>query len=173
MRNDKLSVQLLTHRLRVSSQRKKPSLVLGFFRCRGFSGEATERKNAHRRLRISQREICVSKWLTPHVSRVLLREIAGDFSSGHESTIPHQKKAHICLPDKCVLFSTKFALRASEIASLWNICSANVKYSLTRMWANFISHCDEGAIFHNFRKEIISHSAHAEYFIWEMNEFMI
>ena len=29
-----------------------------------------------------------------------------------------------------VLFSTKFALRASEIASLWNICSANVKYSL-------------------------------------------
>ena len=27
------------------------------------------------------------------------------------------------------------------------------------MWANFISHCDEGAIFHNFRKEIISHSA--------------
>ena len=40
------------------------------------------------------------------------------------------------------LFSTKFALRASEIASLWNICIANVKYSLTRMWANFISHCD-------------------------------
>jgi hypothetical protein len=32
------------------------------------------------------------------------------------------------------------------------------------MWANFISHCDEGAIFHNFRKEIISHSAQAEYF---------
>ena len=29
-----------------------------------------------------------------------------------------QKKAHICLPDKCVLFSTKFALRASEIALL-------------------------------------------------------
>ena len=27
------------------------------------------------------------------------------------------------------------------------------------MWANFISHGDEGAIFHNFRKEIISHSA--------------
>ena len=27
------------------------------------------------------------------------------------------------------------------------------------MWANFISHCDEGAIFHNFRKKIISHSA--------------
>ena len=25
--------------------------------------------------------------------------------------------------------------------------------------ANFISHCDEGAIFHNFRKEIISHFA--------------
>ena len=39
-----------------------------------------------------------------------------------------------------VLFSTKFALRASEIASLWNICFANVKYSLTWMWANFISH---------------------------------
>ena len=40
-----------------------------------------------------------------------------------------------------VFFSTKFALRASEIASRWNICFANVKYSLTRMWANFISHC--------------------------------
>ena len=25
--------------------------------------------------------------------------------------------------------------------------------------ANFISHCAKGAIFHNFRKEIISHSA--------------
>ena len=60
---------------------------------------------------------------------------------------------------KQVLFSTKFALRASEIALLWNICFANVKYSLARMWANFISHCDEGAIFHNFRKKIISHSA--------------
>ena len=55
---------------------------------------------------------------------------------------------------KQVLFSTKFALRASEIASLWNICFANVKYSLTRMWANFISHCDEGAIFHNSRGEL-------------------
>ena len=26
------------------------------------------------------------------------------------------------------------------------------------MWANFISHCDNRAIFHNFRKKIISHS---------------
>ena len=33
-----------------------------------------------------------------------------------------------------VLFSTKFALRASEIALLWNICFANVKYSPVRMW---------------------------------------
>ena len=28
-------------------------------------------------------------------------------------------------------------------------------------------------IFHNFRKEIISHSAGAEYFTWKSNEFMI
>ena len=46
-------------------------------------------------------------------------------------------------------FSVKFALRASEIASLWNICFADVICSLARTWANFISHCDEGAIFHN------------------------
>ena len=31
-------------------------------------------------------------------------------------------------------------LGASEIASRWNICFANVKCSLTRTWANFISH---------------------------------
>ena len=72
-----------------------------------------------------------------------------------KSTSKHRKK-HL---QKQVLFSTKFALRTSEIASLWNICSTNVKYSLARMWANFISHCDEGAIFHNFRKKIISYSA--------------
>ena len=71
-----------------------------------------------------------------------------------KSLLLRQKKAHICLPRQCVLFSTKFALQASEIASLWNICFANVKYSLTRMWANFISHCDEGAIFHNSRSEL-------------------
>ena len=28
---------------------------------------------------------------------------------GFESLMPRQKKAHICLPDKCVLFSTKSA----------------------------------------------------------------
>ena len=33
-----------------------------------------------------------------------------------------------------MLFSTKFALRASEIASLWNICYANVKCLLTQTW---------------------------------------
>ena len=32
------------------------------------------------------------------------------------------------------------------------------------MWANFISHCDEGAIFHNVRQHIISHRATARYF---------
>ena len=32
------------------------------------------------------------------------------------------------------------------------------------MWANFISHCDNGAIFHNFRKKIISHSTQVKYF---------
>ena len=53
----------------------------------------------------------------------------------------------------------------------WNSCA--VKYSLTRMWANFISHCDEGAIFHNFRKGIISHSPQGEYFTWKTPDFMI
>ena len=68
---------------------------------------------------------------------------------GFDSRIPLQKKAHICLPRQCVLFSTKFAL-----AGKWN--SFAVKYLLckyeifaSRMWANFISHCDEVAIFHN------------------------
>ena len=58
--------------------------------------------------------------------------------------ITSSRKKHICVAD--VLFSTKFALRSSEIASLWNICFANVKYSLTRMWANFISHRPKGDI---------------------------
>ena len=69
-----------------------------------------------------------------------------------------QKKAHICLPRQCVLFSTKFALRASEIALLWNICSANVKYSL-RECGQISFHIERSEIFHNFRKEIISHFA--------------
>jgi len=37
------------------------------------------------------------------------------------------------------------------------------------MWANFISHRpmpQAAEIFHNFRKEIISHSAQAEYFTY-------
>ena len=46
------------------------------------------------------------------------------------------RKKHLL---KQVLFSTKFALWASEIASLWNICFANVKCSHMRTWANFIS----------------------------------
>ena len=35
----------------------------------------------------------------------------------------------------------------------------HVKYASGRVGIYFISHCDEGAIFHNFRKKIISHSA--------------
>ena len=50
-----------------------------------------------------------------------------------KSCHPHQKKAHICLPRQCVLFSTKFAFgewnmaSPCEIAPLWNICFANVR----------------------------------------------
>ena len=35
----------------------------------------------------------------------------------------------------------------------------HVKYACGRVGIYFISHCDNGAIFHNFRKKIISHSA--------------
>ena len=58
----------------------------------------------------------------------------------------------------------KFALWASEIASLWNICSANVKYSLMQMWANFISHRTQWDI-SQFTKWIISPWAQANDFI--------
>lgn len=51
-------------------------------------------------------------------------------------------------------FQRNLPLRASEIATLWNICFANVKYSLAQMWANFISHCDKGAIFHNGHRSL-------------------
>ena len=80
----------------------------------------------------------------------------GSHPRGHGFEPPrlHQKKAHICLPRQCVLFSTKFAL-----AGKWN--SFAVKYLLckceifaSRMWANFISHCDEGAIFNNFQRKL-------------------
>ena len=40
----------------------------------------------------------------------------------------------------------------SEIASLWNICFANVRRRIS-------FHIEQSEIFHNFRKEIISHSA--------------
>ena len=46
---------------------------------------------------------------------------ADDYATGEGNEKSHprnQKKAHICLPRQCVLFSTKFALQASEIASL-------------------------------------------------------
>ena len=35
----------------------------------------------------------------------------------------------------------------------------HVKYACGRLGIYFISHCDAGAIFHNFHKKIISHSA--------------
>ena len=50
-----------------------------------------------------------------------------------KSLLLRQKKAHICLPRQCVLFSTKFAFgewnmaSPCEIAPLWNICFANVR----------------------------------------------
>ena len=54
-----------------------------------------------------------------------------------ESAMVRQKKGlAICKS----FFQRNLPIWASEIASLWNICSANVKYSLTRTWANFISH---------------------------------
>ena len=57
-----------------------------------------------------------------------------------------------------MLFSTKFAFGEwnmappCEIAPLWNICFANVKWRIS-------FHIEQSEIFHNFRKEIISHSA--------------
>ena len=59
---------------------------------------------------------------------------------------------------KQVLFSTKFAFGEwnmalpCEIATLWNICFANVKRRIS-------FHIERSEIFHNFRKKIISHSA--------------
>ncbi len=55
---------------------------------------------------------------------------------------------------KGVCFQRNLPLLASEIAALRNINFVNVKYSLTRMWANFISHCDKGAIFHNDQRAL-------------------
>ena len=40
----------------------------------------------------------------------------------------------------------------------------HVKCDTAREGIYFISYCDEGAIFHNFHKEIISHSTDTEYF---------
>ena len=79
---------------------------------------------------------------------------------GSNPAIPARKK-HL---RKQVLFSTKFALRASEIASLWNICSANVKYSLTRMWANFISHCDRREQYFTMCDSTLFHIRHRRIF---------
>ena len=59
---------------------------------------------------------------------------------------------------KQVLFSTKFAFgewnmaSPCEIATLWNICFANVKRRIS-------FHIERSEIFHNFRKKIVSHSA--------------
>ena len=53
---------------------------------------------------------------------------------------PPEKSTHLSTKTNVCFFQRNLPLRASEIASLWNICFANVKYSLTRMWANFISH---------------------------------
>ena len=54
-----------------------------------------------------------------------------------------RKKHTFVYQDNVCFFQRNLPLRASEIATLWNICFTNVKYSLTRMWANFISHCDQ------------------------------
>ena len=71
------------------------------------------------------------------------------------SPVRGARKKHL---RKQVLFSTKFALRASEIALLWNIYSANVKYSLRECW-QISFHIERSEIFHNVRQHIISHSA--------------
>ena len=76
------------------------------------------------------------------------------------SPVGGARKKHLRLQ---VLFSTKFALRASEIASLWNICFANVKCSLTRTWANFISHRTKWDI-SQFSQENYFTFGNAEYF---------
>ena len=39
--------------------------------------------------------------------------------------------------------------------------------------ANFISHCDEGAIFHNFRKEIISHFSLLNKIFWSQTNLIL
>ena len=83
---------------------------------------------------------------------------------GFKSRFPHQKEAHISLPDKCVLFSTKFAFgewnmaSPCEIAPLWNICFANVKWRILFHIATkeqYFTMCDS-TLFHIRRTPNIS-----------------
>ena len=69
------------------------------------------------------------------------KSVVTDFG-GPNPPSPTRKKHTFVYQTNVCFFQRNLPLRASEIATLWNICSANVKYSLTRMWANFISHCD-------------------------------
>ena len=92
---------------------------------------------------------------------------------GFNSRLPHQKKAlaqasaffnEICPSGKWNSFAVKYLLCKCEI-----FADANVgKFHFTLR--------PTGAIFHNFRKEIISHSAQAEYFtksfqFWSFSKF--
>ena len=64
---------------------------------------------------------------------------------------------------KC-LFQWNLPLRASEIRLRRVKCDNSREMFAARTRANFISHCDEGAIFHVCRKANISHPASAGYF---------
>ena len=141
--------------------------------------ETRRRKISKKRLHFHQ--ICAIIWwfgITEPIAYAPLAQMdraqASDaWCRRFESAMVRQKKAHICLPRQCVLFSTKFAFGEwnmappCEIAPLWNICFATVKGRISFHIATVGSNISQ------FTEWIISHSAYAEYFTWNADDFMI
>ena len=76
-----------------------------------------------------------------------------------------KKEAPIGAPAIKQVRQRNLPFRASEIASRWNICFANVKCSL-RERGQISFHIEQGEIFHNMRQHIISRFAIAKHFTY-------
>ena len=67
--------------------------------------------------------------------------------------LPPEKSTHLSTKTMCAFFNEIRLRRVKYGFAMWN--SYAVKYLLRKCEeANFISHCDEGAIFHNSRSEL-------------------
>ena len=108
------------------------------------------------------------KWNLPTFAKRIFHICGANISQRSYFICPQGKfrwKKHTFVyQDNVCFFQRNLPLRASEIAPLWNICSANVKYSLRECGQISFHIATEGLNISQFTKWIISHSACAEYF---------